>query len=147
MAAIASEIVEAALALSTAQGCIVIVNERSEVNLRWAGNNLTTNGQMHSRSVTVISMLPIDGGSVSSGSVDSTSGGAGKEASGTAAGVITRSLAGLDGLAELVHDSEQAARSAGSADDAMPLITGDDRHHRFPAVRARSWPLLRPRPV
>ena len=43
------ELVEAALARSTADGCVVIAEERSETNLRWANNSLTTNGQMASR--------------------------------------------------------------------------------------------------
>ncbi len=39
----------AALAASTADGCIVIAAEHTETNLRWAGNSLTTNGQMRTR--------------------------------------------------------------------------------------------------
>ena len=47
--------VEAALAASAADGCVVIATEHSEANLRFARNSLTTNGQMRSRDVTVIS--------------------------------------------------------------------------------------------
>ncbi|MDO4784240.1 MAG: metallopeptidase TldD-related protein [Propionibacteriaceae bacterium] len=35
------------------QGCIIVV-EKTEANLRWAGNALTTNGQTHSRTATVV---------------------------------------------------------------------------------------------
>ena len=51
----AQELVEQALATSTADGCVVVANENTQANLRWAGNSLTTNGQMQSRSITVIS--------------------------------------------------------------------------------------------
>jgi predicted Zn-dependent protease len=99
------QLVEQALALSTTDGCIVIGTERTEANLRWAGNGLTTNGQMRSRSVTVVSTVSSDAG--------------------TAAGVVTRAVTTSDELAELVRASEQAARSASPADDAAPLIEPD----------------------
>ena len=38
-------LVEAALAAATTDGTIVIVTDRSEANLRWAGSSLTTNGE------------------------------------------------------------------------------------------------------
>jgi predicted Zn-dependent protease len=92
------ETVERALALSKADGCIVIASEQTEANLRWAGNTLTTNGTMRSRSVAVISVV------------------------GTAAGVVQRSSVDADGLEDLVRASEQAARDAGPAEDAAPLV-------------------------
>jgi predicted Zn-dependent protease len=104
------ELVEQALRQSSADGCVVIVSEHSETNLRWAANSLTTNGQMRSRSVTVISTF--DG------------------ANGTSAGVVTRSVTNDDELSTLVRASEQAGRGAGPADDAAPLVepyeNGDD---------------------
>ena len=104
------ELVEAALARSEADGCVVIANERSETNLRWANNSLTTNGQMASRNLTVISTT--------------------EGADGTSVGVVTRSVEGPDELAALVRDSEAAARASGPADDAAPLVApyehGDD---------------------
>jgi predicted Zn-dependent protease len=98
----AQELVESALAASTGDGCVVIVAEHSETNLRWAGNNLTTNGQMRTRNVTVVSTL--DG------------------SDGTRAGVLTRSISNADELDDLVRASEQAARDASPADDAAPLV-------------------------
>ena len=100
------ETVERALALSKADGCVVIANERSEANLRWAGNTLTTNGQMRSRQVTVFSVV--------------------EGASGSAAGVLARSAVTPDTLEDLVRASEQAARDAGPADDAAPLVESSD---------------------
>jgi predicted Zn-dependent protease len=104
------DLVEDALSASSADGTVVIVNEHSETNLRWAGNSLTTNGQMSSRSVTVISTFAREDGA--------------------SAGVVTRSVTTADELRDLVHASEVAGRSAAPAEDAMPLVEdyahGDD---------------------
>ncbi len=97
----AQDMAEQALSLSKADDCMVVVNERSETNLRWASNSLTTNGEMRSRRVAVVSI--VDGGS------------------GAAAGTVSRS--GSPDLADLVAASEHAARDAGPAEDAMPLIS------------------------
>ena len=95
------ELVERALAASTADGQVAYVVESSEANLRWAGNSLTTNGAMRSRQVVVISF--VDGGA------------------GMATGTVART--GTPDVAELVAASEQAARDAGPAEDAMPLVS------------------------
>ncbi|MCU1657924.1 MAG: putative modulator of gyrase [Pseudonocardiales bacterium] len=104
------QMVEQALAASSADGCVVIAGEHTETNLRFAANSLTTNGQMQSRSVTVISTFD--------------------KSDGTSAGVVTRSVTTGDELAELVRASERAGRDAGPADDAAPLVEpyehGDD---------------------
>ncbi|HZZ97098.1 MAG TPA: metallopeptidase TldD-related protein [Jatrophihabitantaceae bacterium] len=102
MSAQAQDLVEAALAASTSDGCIVIAAEHTETNLRWAGNSLTTNGQMRTRNVTVVSIRD--------------------DAEGARAGVLTRSISNADELDELVRASEQAARDAAPADDAAPLV-------------------------
>jgi len=95
------EVVERALAASKADGQIAYVTESSEANLRWASNSLTTNGAMRSRQVVVISF--VDGGA------------------GMATGTVART--GTPDVAELVAASEQAARDAGPAEDAMPLVS------------------------
>ncbi|WP_138732396.1 metallopeptidase TldD-related protein [Modestobacter excelsi] len=95
------ELVEQALAASTADGQITYVTESSEANLRWASNSLTTNGAMRSRQVVVVSF--VDGGA------------------GMATGTVART--GTPDVAELVAASEQAARDAGPAEDAMPLVS------------------------
>jgi predicted Zn-dependent protease len=97
----AQEMVERALAASTADGQITLVVESSEANLRWAANSLTTNGAMRSRQVVVISF--VDGGA------------------GMAAGTVTRT--GTPDVADLVAASERAARDSGPAEDAMPLVS------------------------
>jgi predicted Zn-dependent protease len=96
------DFVEQALELSTVDGCVVVASEHTETNLRWANNSLTTNGQMTSRSVTVISTVARENG--------------------TSAGVVTRSVSTQDELAAAVQTSEAAARSAAPADDATPLV-------------------------
>ncbi|MFB6840646.1 metallopeptidase TldD-related protein [Streptomyces sp. NPDC056361] len=98
------EIVERALELSRADGCVVIADEESSANLRWAGNALTTNGVTRGRTLTVIATV---GG-----------------AQGTASGVVSRSAVTADDLEPLVRAAEAAARAAGPAEDAQPLVEG-----------------------
>ncbi|MFD8525444.1 metallopeptidase TldD-related protein [Streptomyces capillispiralis] len=98
------EIVERALELSRADGCVVIADEHSTANLRWAGNALTTNGVTRGRTLTVVAT--VDG------------------AQGTASGVVSRSAVTADDLEPLVRAAEAAARGAGPAEDAQPLVTG-----------------------
>ncbi|WP_354642837.1 metallopeptidase TldD-related protein [Kitasatospora camelliae] len=98
------ELVERALEFSTADGCVVIADEESTANLRWAGNGLTTNGVTRGRKLTVIST--VDGGQ------------------GTASGVVAREAVTLDEVESLVRAAEAAAREAGPAEDAQPLVSG-----------------------
>lgn len=97
------EIVERALELSRADGCVVIADEESSANLRWAGNALTTNGVTRGRTLTVVATVD------------------GKE--GTASGVVSRSAVTADDLEPLVRAAEEAARAAGPAEDAQALVT------------------------
>jgi len=50
------ETVERALAAAKSDDCVVIAEETSTANLRWAGNTLTTNGVAGSRQLTVIAI-------------------------------------------------------------------------------------------
>ncbi len=93
-----SELCERVLALSQADGCVVVVSETSSTDLRWAGNTLTTNGAGRDRSIVVISVV------------------------GESFGV--RSATTGDDLETLVRASEQAAREAGPAEDYGPLVQG-----------------------
>ncbi len=96
-----AELVQAALTSATLP-CVVIVEDRTEANLRWALNALTTNGQMHALTVTVIATAPVEGG--------------------TAVGTVSREVSGGEQLAEIVAAAEAIARSGPPAEDAMPLI-------------------------
>jgi predicted Zn-dependent protease len=98
----AQSLIEQALAASTADGCVVVANEHSEANLRWAGNSLTTNGQMRSRSITVISTFT--------------------GADGPSVGVVTRAVTNIEELEALVQASERAGRDSGPAEDPAPLV-------------------------
>ncbi|MFI0766616.1 metallopeptidase TldD-related protein [Streptomyces sp. NPDC021218] len=99
------EIVERALELSRADGCVVIANENSTANLRWAGNALTTNGVTRGRTLTVVAA--VNGGQ------------------GTASGVVSRSAVTVEELEPLVRAAEAAAREAEPAEDAQPLVERD----------------------
>ena len=93
------DVVEQALGLSRADGCVVVAGESSRVVLRWAGNSLTTNGADRDRSLTVVSVV--------------------------GEGFGVRSASSYDDVEELVRASEQAAREAAPAEDAGPLVEGD----------------------
>ena len=54
----AQDDVERALQAARCDDCIVIADETSSANLRWAGNTLTTNGVQRSRQLTVIAISP-----------------------------------------------------------------------------------------
>jgi predicted Zn-dependent protease len=95
------ETVERALSASRADECVVIAEETSEANLRWAGNTLTTNGVSGSRQLTVIA---ID-----------------RRADGAAAGVISRAGVRPDQIADVVREAEREAEDAPPAEDAAPL--------------------------
>lgn len=101
------EIVERALAESAADDCFVVVDDGSSTNLRWANNTLTTNGEAHGRTVTVISYA---GGS-----------------RGTASASLSRSARTSADVADLVHAADAAAQDAGPSPDAAPLAEGVDR--------------------
>ncbi len=96
----APDLLERALATSTADGCVVLVTDSSEASLRWANSTMTTNGVSTARSWTVISALGASVGVVSSTSTDPAE------------------------IAVVVAASEAAARAAGPARDAQPLVEG-----------------------
>ena len=88
------EMVERALELSRADDCIVIAEETSTANLRFAGNTLTTNGVARSARLTVISIA------------------------GPGVGVVSRSAVRDEQLADVVAAADAAARDAAPAEDA-----------------------------
>jgi len=97
--------VERALAAAKPGGdSIVIADESSTANLRWAGNTLTTNGVATSRSLTVIA-------------VD-------RRADGTAGvGVVSRSGVRPDQVEDVVREAEKAAAEASPAEDTTDLVS------------------------
>ena len=95
------DMVEAALTLSQADGCVVIADEMSDANLRWANNTVTTNGVTRTRQLTVVATVGT--------------------AHGVAAGVVSRGGVTRDRLEDLVRAAEAAARNSPPAEDAQPL--------------------------
>ncbi|MEV5410647.1 metallopeptidase TldD-related protein [Thermopolyspora sp. NPDC052614] len=94
------EMVERALELSRSDDCVVIADETSTANLRFAGNTLTTNGVARSSRLTVISIA------------------------GPGVGVVSRAAVRDDQIADVVAAADAAARDAAPAEDARPLIDG-----------------------
>jgi predicted Zn-dependent protease len=109
--------VERALAASKTGDCVVIAEEFSTANLRWAGNTLTTNGVTVSRALTVIAIA--------------------RDSSGTSVGAVTRSGVREDQVEDVVREAERAA-SAAPAEDAAPLVPPRASAADAPAADARA---------
>lgn len=101
----ADRVVDLALEARTAGELIVLVSDRGEAALRWAGNSMTTNGVTRAREATVIAIL--DG------------------PDGSQVGTVSASAVDADTIPDLVHAAEEAARSAPAAGDVAPLIGGE----------------------
>ena len=95
-------VLDEAAKLGGADETMVLVTDRVEATLRWAGNSMTSNGVSVNRSITVISIVR-QGSSAFVGSVVS-------------AEVDPRVIPGL------VAASQAGARSAPEAGDAAPLL-------------------------
>ncbi len=102
----AQQVVEDALAAAGpgSEECVVLVEEISEVEVRFANNTTTTNGGRRDRRVTVISMRQGEGG--------------------LAAGVARQG--GDVDVAELVRAAEEDAAGSPAAEDAFPLVRPDE---------------------
>ncbi|MDO5682703.1 MAG: TldD/PmbA family protein [Propionibacteriaceae bacterium] len=98
-----AEWVDQALAAAGDAECVVIVDETTQANLRWANNALTTNGQMHERSITVHVLAPVTGG--------------------TAVGSLSAPLVATTDIAALVELARASARSGEPATDIAELIS------------------------
>jgi predicted Zn-dependent protease len=99
------ETVERALELSTTDQCLVIAQEQSSVNLRWANNAVISNGASRNQRLTVVSIV--------------------NGAAGAATGVVSRNGVTAASLQSAIDASAAAARSGVPAEDAQPLLTGD----------------------
>lgn len=96
------QLVEHALATSTADDCIAMAADSSSANLRWANNTLTTNGVMVSVDVTLISFVA--------------------QGDGVATGSVSGSASTPEQVETLVRAADAAARSASAAEDAAELV-------------------------
>jgi predicted Zn-dependent protease len=93
--------VERALQAATCDDCVVIAEESSEANLRWAGNTLTTNGVSSSRRLTVIAIV--------------------RDRAAARAGVVSRAGVGAAQIGDIVAEAERAASESSPAEDAANL--------------------------
>ena len=104
----AQDVIDLALKAARESGrcdeTIVVVTDRADASLRWAGNSMTTNGVATSRTTAVISIVR----------------------QGDTARVGTQSSSVVDpaALADLVAASEYAAHTAPEAGDSAPLLAG-----------------------
>lgn len=96
------ELAEAALAASGADGCVVVVEEHSEANLRWAANAITTSGHATSRMVTVISLH--------------------ERAAGCGVGIASRSATSVEEASALARAADAAARASAPVERVSPLV-------------------------
>ena len=97
----AQDLVEKILARSTTDDCIVIVQDSTQANLRWASSTLTTNGVIAQRSVTVIAFVGLDGS--------------------MASGAVTRTNIDESDIDAILAEATASARAAGAAEDFAPL--------------------------
>ena len=97
----AQDLVEKILARSTTDDCIVIVQDSTQANLRWASSTLTTNGVIAQRSVTVIAFVGLDGS--------------------MASGAVTRTNVDESDIEAILVEATASARAAGAAEDFAPL--------------------------
>ena len=98
----AQDVIETALAAATpdSDGCVVIVEDSSEVDVRFANNTTTTNGDRRDRRVTVVCFRETEGG--------------------MAAGTSRRG--GDVDAVDLVHAALADAMGSPAADDAAPRL-------------------------
>ena len=125
------ETVERALAAAKSDDCVVIAEETSTANLRWAGNTLTTNGVAGSRQLTVIAINRRGAG-------NGPGNGPGN-GQGAATGVVSRAGVRPDQIEDVVREAEHAAAEATPAADAGQLIGAGE-----PGPFAVVMPLLLP---
>jgi len=107
----AEELVERALAASRFEDCVVIVEDTSEAEVRFANNTTTTSGIRRDRRVSVASMRAVGPGDDRRFAEV-----------GTAVGVAARS--GEVDVVALVRASEAEAATAPPAADAVALVPG-----------------------
>ena len=99
----AQDLIEKITSSATCDDCIVVVKDKTQANLRWAGSTLTTNGVIQERNVTVIAFVAT--------------------AAGMASGGVTRTDVTLADIPALLGEAVAAAKAAGAAEDYAPLAT------------------------
>ena len=95
---------QAAATFGRCDETIVIVSDRAEASLRWAGNSMTTNGVSTGRTTTVIAIV--------------------RRGDAAHLGVRRSSVVDTDAVGPLVAAAADAAHAAPEAHDNAPLLTG-----------------------
>ena len=99
----AQDLIEKITSAATCDDCIVVVKDKTQATLRWAGSTLTTNGVIQERNVTVIAFVSTNGEMASGG--------------------VTRTDVTLADIPSLLAEAISAAKAAGKAEDFAPLAT------------------------
>lgn len=94
-------LIEKILAKAKCDECIVIVREKTQVNLRWATSTLTTNGSILERSITILAFISI--------------------AEGFSVGGVTRSQVDDEDIEDLLDEATKIAKASGLAEDYSPI--------------------------
>ena len=97
-------VLQAAAKTGRADETIVIVTDRAEASLRWAGNSMTTNGVCTRRSTAVISIV--------------------RKGDTAHVGAVRSSVVDPVAIGGLVAAAQQAAHDSPEARDAAPLLVG-----------------------
>ena len=96
------ELIERITAAADYEDCIVIVEAKTQANLRWASSTLTTNGVIAEQTVTVIAFVAVEGG--------------------IATGSITKTSIELAQIPAIAKEAGLVALAAGKAVDAAPVL-------------------------
>ena len=110
------ETVERALGAARCDDCVVIADETSSANLRWAGNTLTTNGVSRSRQLTVVAIS--------------------RDGRDMRAGVVSRAGVRDEQIEDVVRAAEKAAEESSPAEDGRALLAPGDPGA---AAQAGAW--------
>lgn len=88
----------------TEAGLVVMIEESTQANLRWANNALTTNGLMHGRTGQVVALASVEGG--------------------VANGCVQGPVSSADELIALVEEAARVAATGTADPDARALVDG-----------------------
>lgn len=104
------------------QGCVVILTETYETNVRWANNALTTNGQMHHLKAQVVAMASVEGG--------------------TASGCLEGPVGSPEEVVELVRQAAVVAQAGTPDEDAHELPAGTEDEDFDTGAEATTFEVL-----
>ncbi len=106
--------VDIALELLGKDGGVVVAESNASANLRWANSSLTTNGDMHERTLSIAAFV--------------------NHGDGVGTGLSSGQIRTRTDIAELVSRAQAAGRAGGKSEDAQQLTSGsvDDNFYSDP---------------